>query len=366
MPVPVRILQVLHSMNRGGTESMIMSLYRNIDREKVQFDFVENTDKEAAYDQEILSLGGKIYHCPHYNGKNHFAYVKWWNDFFKQHRGEYHVIHGHLGSTAAIYLPIAKKNGLFTIAHSHNTTMSKMYSAFSYPTRYIADHFFGCSRLAGEFRYGRKIVKSSRYMTLNNAINSEQYRYNQSIRDEVREEFELGDLLVVGTVGRLNYQKNPNGMIEIIKELHVKNPNIRFLWIGGGELYASIKQRIQEEELEDCVIMTGVRNDVYRLLQAIDVFILPSLYEGLPVVAIEAQAAGLPCFISDRVTEECNITGRCRFLPIEQPELWANAILSTDLLHTDTHQQIIDAGYDIHTTAKWLENFYLNLASNRR
>ncbi len=147
---PIRILHVIGIMNRGGAETMIMNLYRNIDRNKVQFDFVENSSEPAAFDEEILSLGGKIYRCPHYNGKNHFAYVKWWNTFFQKHPGEYPIVHGHLGSTAAIYLSVAKKHGAYTIAHSHSAgSGSAMYRMFAYPTRYIAAKLFGCSKDAG-------------------------------------------------------------------------------------------------------------------------------------------------------------------------------------------------------------------------
>lgn len=148
-PKPIRILHVIGVLNRGGAETMIMNLYRSMDRTKVQFDFVENEGDEAAFDAEIRQLGGRIYHCPRYKGLNHFAYERWWNDFFKSHQGEYPIVHGHIGSTAAIYLSIAKKYGAYTIAHSHNTNAKKSarncaYSALSYPTRYIADHFFTC------------------------------------------------------------------------------------------------------------------------------------------------------------------------------------------------------------------------------
>lgn len=362
----MRVLQVIGSMNRGGAESMIMNLYRNIDREKVQFDFIESTNDEAAYDCEILSLGGKIYHCPHYTGKNHFRYEKWWNNFFEDHKGEYQIIHGHIGSTASLYLLKAKKNGLFTIAHSHSTKMGVIYSAFSYPTRYIADFFFGCSKIAGEYRYGKKICSDmQRFRVLNNAIDSDIYRFSPQVRYEVLREFGIDDSVVVGTVGRLNQPKNPDGIIDIIKALQSKAPNTKFMWVGDGDLREIIKERLHNENLSEYVIMTGVRDDVHRLMQAMDAFILPSLYEGLPVVAIEAQAAGLQCFLSDTVTDECSITDRCRFLPLSQPETWANSILSADLTHTDTKQQIIESGYDVHTTAMWLEDFYLNLANNR-
>ena len=158
MAEPIRILHVIGIMNRGGAETMIMNLYRNIDRSKVQFDFVENEGDTADFDEEILSLGGNIFHCPRYVGKNHLTYCRWWRDFFASHKGVYAVVHGHIGSTAAIYLSIAKRHGAYTIAHSHSAGFgSAMYRVFSYPTRYVADHFFACSRDAGISRYGKKV-----------------------------------------------------------------------------------------------------------------------------------------------------------------------------------------------------------------
>lgn len=163
MSDPIRVLHVIGIMNRGGAETMIMNLYRHVDRNKVQFDFVENEGETAAYDGEILALGGKIYRCPRYRGKNHLAYKRWWHDFFRSHPGEYPIVHGHIGSTAAIYLSIAKKYGAYTIAHSHSAGAgTAAYQIFSYPTRFIADHFFACSDDAAVSRYGRKVGTDKR------------------------------------------------------------------------------------------------------------------------------------------------------------------------------------------------------------
>lgn len=207
MSEPIRVLHVIGIMNRGGAETMIMNLYRNIDRSKVQFDFVENSYESAVFDEEILSLGGRIYRCPHYNGKNHFTYVKWWNDFFKSHPSEYPIVHGHVGSTAAIYLSIAKKYGAYAIAHSHNSGGDRgiktlLYKALSYNTRNVADYFFACSTPAGIDRFGKGIVNSSRYSLLNNAIEIGDFSYCADIRG--------GDAPSVkfdGSVGRWSCRK---------------------------------------------------------------------------------------------------------------------------------------------------------------
>ena len=162
---PIRVLQVIGIMNRGGAETMIMNLYRNIDRQIVQFDFVENENDGAFFDEEIRNLGGQIYHCPRFTGKNYFTYRKWWKEFFDNHH-EYKIVHGHIGSTAAIYLKEAKNHGIVTIAHSHNIDGKNrkqfFYNILSYPTRNIADYLFMCSKQAGIDRYGKENALDSK------------------------------------------------------------------------------------------------------------------------------------------------------------------------------------------------------------
>lgn len=365
MSTAIRILQVAGVMNRGGAETMVMNLYRHIDREKVQFDFVTHFDRNGAFDDEIKKLGGIIYHCPQYRVWNHLQYVKWWDSFFRNH-SEYRIIHSHVRSSASVYFRIAHRNGLKTIAHSHSTSNGRGVKArtkqmLQKSLERNSDYCLACGENAGKWLFPNKP-----FTVLNNAIDTQQYAFDPKVREAVRSELQLSDELTIGVVGSIKGVKNPMGVLDIFEAILRKNSAAKLLWIGDGDMRQAVEDRIKSDGIEDHVILTGVRSDVHRFLQAIDAFIMPSLWEGLPVAAIEAQAAGLQCFFSDRVSTETDLTGRCRFLPIEQPELWANAILSTDLLHTDTHQQIIDAGYDIHTTAKWLENFYLNLASNRR
>ena len=211
----IRILHVLSAMNRAGVETMLMNLYRTIDREKIQFDFAVTTTARCDYDDEIESLGGRSIHYPRYVGKNHFAYTKWWNDFFKAHP-EYRIIHGHIGSTASIYLTIAKKYGCYTIAHSHSTSggfgMHKvLYKIYSYSTRYIADYFIGCSTEALVARYGRRVAGNHDIsFVLNNGIDVAKYAFSSQIRKEVLEELCLSvNDIIIGTVGRLTPQKNP-------------------------------------------------------------------------------------------------------------------------------------------------------------
>lgn len=363
----IRILHVIGIMNRGGAETMIMNLYRNVDRTKVQFDFVENTSEKAIFDDEKLALGGRIYNCPHYNGKNHFEYKKWWNDFFKEHKGEYKIIHGHLGSTASIYLKIAKKYGLCTIAHSHNTIMKKdlnnlIYKVYSYPTRFIADYFFTCSYVAGVSRFGKKIANdSNRCYLLKNSVETKKFLYDKDVRDQVRKEFDVQDKIVIGHVGRFNVQKNHVFLIDIFKKIYEKNKNTVLFLLGDGEEKEKILEKVKNLDLVDCVRFLGVRNDVNKIMQCMDVMLFPSLFEGLPVTIIEAQASSLPCVLSDTITKECKIIENVEFLSLKTDvDTWSNVTLKMSKLpRYDSSNDIIKSGYDIEQNAIWLQNFYI-------
>jgi len=362
-----RILQVIGIMNRGGAETMLMNLYRHVDRSKVQFDFVVHTDQQAAFDNEIEALGGRLFHCPRFVGSNTIAYKKWWNQFFSTHAAEYSVVHGHIGSTAAIYLKIAKKYGLFTIAHSHSSgtdhsLKSHLYKALAYPTRYIADYFIACSQAAGLDRYGAKVARSDNYCILNNAIDTNFYQYNEAIRLQVREETGLGKGLVLGHVGRFDSAKNQSFAVRLFAELKKQLPEARLLLVGDGVLRHDVEALADSLGCGESVIFTGVRSDVYRLLQAMDVFVFPSVFEGLPVTLVEAQCAGLPCVISDSIPTDCIITdGLVTRQSLSQPPAeWVPPILKAGQTErTDRTAEIAAHGFDIQTTAKWLEEFYL-------
>lgn len=375
MSEPIRILHVIGIMNRGGAETMIMNLYRHMDRTKVQFDFVENSAEPAAFDDEIQRLGGKIYRCPHYNGKNHFTYVKWWNCFFREHRGEYPIVHGHLGSTAAIYLSIAKKYGAYTIAHSHNTRTQLnlgeiIYAVYSFPTRYIANQLFSCSRVAAISRYGAKRGgEKSQCIIINNAISTDMFSLSQEHRMEIRNELNLGEQLVIGHVGRFNPQKNHPFLLEIFSALLKKEPSAVLLLVGGGEDLPKIQAKAQTLGIAENIRFLGVRSDVADLMQAMDVFVFPSLYEGLPVTMVEAQASGLPCLISDKVPEECIITeGLVDVMPLSaSADAWAEKVLEKRKCpRTDHSEEVAAHGFDIEAEALKLQEFYQNVYQNQQ
>lgn len=363
MKEAIRVLCVFSELDRGGAESMCMNLYRNIDRTKVQFDFVKHTAAAGSFESEISELGGKIYEAPKYRLYNHLQYCKWWKKHLAKH-AEHKVIHGHYSTISPIYFKLAKGVRCITIAHSHCVAPNTIHWYTRIKLQILkkielyTDYCFACSQDAGKWLFPHK-----EFTVLNNAVDTEKFQYDPAVRAEVRKELGLHDCFTVGIVGSLSEVKNPFGTIEIFKAVHSKMPGAKLLWVGGGGLEQAIRDKLKEENLTDAVIMTGVRSDVDRLMQAMDVFILPSISEGLPVVLVEAQAAGLHCFCSEAVTKEADITGLCRFLPLGQPDLWAEQILSADLTRQDTRQTICEAGYDIHTTAQWLQDFYLNLSS---
>ena len=367
---PVRILHVIGRMDLGGAETLIMNLYRHVDRNNVQFDFVENTTKEAFFDQEIRSLGGRIYNCPYYNGKNHFAYVKWWDQFFKEHAAEYTAVHGHLGSTAAIYLRAAKKNGLYAIAHSHNTKGvgfgDFLYRTYAFPTRYIADQFFACSRSAGIDRYGRKVGSDpARCVVLHNSIETKRFAYDPMLREKTRLKLNVSEgEILIGHVGRFVKQKNHSFLIDIFSEVCKTLSNAKLLLLGKEDAAQEIRRKAEMLGLADRVIFAGVQNDTSPYYQAMDVFVLPSLFEGLPVVMVEAQTAGLPCIISDKVPESCILNDElvmvCNLS--ERKERWAECVLAqSEKLRVDGSGVVAAKGFDILQTAKWLEEYYCSL-----
>lgn len=368
---PIKVLHVIGTMNRGGAETMIMNYYRNIDRDRIQFDFVENSFLPAAFDEEIESLGGKIFRCPHYNGKNHLNYVKWWKAFIREHGAEYSAVHGHLGSTAAIYLAIAKKAGIYTIAHSHNTHPKSLssipYRLYAYPTRYIADFFFACSTDAGVARYGHKVCKTERFKVMKNAIDTDTFAFSQTIRNEMRCRLGIDQKTVIGHIGRFLPQKNHKFLVRVFAEIHEKNADTVLLLVGDGELRLEIERQVQKAGLANSVIFSGVQSNTSDYYQAMDAFVLPSVFEGLGIVAVEAQSSGLPCVISDKVSRECIVSSNLVTIHslADHPAVWAESVLEkVKQNRTDCSLEVKQHGYDIYEEVKVLQNFYLKIGAD--
>lgn len=367
---PIRVLQIVGRMDRGGIETMIMNLYRNIDRSKVQFDFLAHYGREAVYNEEIRALGGRIYEMPALKDENHvyywrlFAYLKALRKFFREHR-EYRVIHGHMTNTASLYLPIARKNGVTCrIVHSHSTKgkaglLGVVTNLLQRPVHKHATHFFACSEGAKAWLYPQRLIDAGQVRILANAVDAQKFRFNGDIRQRMRQELELGDCLTVVCVARFRPEKNQTFLIDVLGELVKIREDVVLVFAGEGPCEDAVKEKAKACGLGRFIRFLGMRTDVPDVLQAADVFALPSLFEGMPVTAIEAQAAGLRCVVSEGLTEEMNALGMVEYVP-HDPVLWAKKLATAgSQLRQDTYQQIVDQGYDIHTTAPWLENFYL-------
>jgi glycosyltransferase involved in cell wall biosynthesis len=363
---PKRVLQVFARMDRGGAETMIMNLYRNIDRTKVQFDFIVHANEKCDYDDEIISLGGRIFRVPRFSCQNIFEYITAWNNLFKENQ-EYKLIHAHVRSTASIFLWIAKKKyRLNTIAHSHSTSSGNGLNAIiknllQYPIRYIADYLFACNVESGIWLFGNK--KSKSVKILKNSIDTNLFKYNNQIRAEVRTLLNIEDKFVLGHIGRFDEPKNHEFLIDIFAEVYKLNNKSVLLLVGKGDLENKIRDKVKKKGLDDSVLFLGVRSDVHQLLQVMDVFIFPSLYEGLPVTLIEAQSSGIPCIVSSEVSNEVQITNNIEFISLNNTvSYWTDNILKykDSFTRIDTSESIISAGYDVKENAKWIQDFYLN------
>lgn len=360
----IRVLHVVTYMGRGGLETMLMNYYRHIDRSKVQFDFLVHREFEADYDEEIKSLGGRIYHVSRLVPWSR-RYKAELRRFFRTHP-EYKIVHVHQDCLSSVALQCAKDCGMpVRIAHSHNSNQDKniKYLFKRYYMRKIpetATELFACGKAAGDWMFGGKA-----YQLLPNAIAAEKYIYEEEKAKKIKKELDLEKNIVIGHIGRFNPQKNHKFLIDIFEKCFEKNQKVRLMLIGDGEGRKEIENKVKERGLQDNVIFMGVRKDVPELLQAMDVFVFPSLYEGLPVTMIEEQAAGVPAVISNRVSEECIITkDLVKVEGVEEtPEQWADKILKQAKINkSDRNEEIKKAKYDVETTAKWLEEYYLKKA----
>ena len=362
----IRILHVLGGLNRGGAETMIMNLYRKMDRNIIQFDFIIHTSEHQDYTDEILNMGGKIYCFPKYNLKTAFSIKKKWDSFFTEHP-EYKILHSHIRSYASVFLPIAKRHNMQTIIHSHNTSNGKGIAALAkkYLQRSLrkkADYFFGCSTESGKWLFGNKIVASDKFFIINNAIDTNCFTYDKEKIESIKESFGLKDEVVLSHVGRFHPQKNHEFLIDILNDLIKTNDNYRLLLIGDGDLKETIVKKVEDLNIKKYVIFTGIRSDVNQLLMMSDCFVFPSKWEGLPVSVIEAQAAGLQCLLADNITKEVKISDLVTYIPIDKgTQPWIDKIQNTDFHKKDVKSDIISAGFDVNETAKWLTKFYKDI-----
>lgn len=360
---PIRILQIVPNMQNGGLENLIMNIYRNIDRNKVQFDFLVHYQEKKFFDDEIEQLGGKIYRFSLRNNNNIFKYIIELNKFYKIHK-EYKVIHCHMSSIGFINFVIAKHNGIkVRIAHSHNSSTDKTIKGrikriMIIPYKYISTINYACSKEAGKFLFGKK-----KFEMIPNAIETNKFEYNDKFDTEIRKKYGFNDEdIIIGHIGRFNIQKNHIFLLKAFKEAVKENRKLKLMLLGDGELMPLVKKYVCENDLEKSVIITGVVSDTWKYYSAFDVFSLPSLFEGLPVVGVEAQSSGVKCIFSDNITKDIVISDLIKYLELNK-ELWKNEFLnlskSTPKQRKKYNNIVSKSQFNIKKLASYLEKEYI-------
>lgn len=371
MSKKVKILYFVDRMLRGGIQTFVIENMKHMDRNKVQIDYLL-LDDGVKYELEdtLKEMGSNVYKL---NGvwlrkpTDYFNYFKKIDKFFKEHH-DYKVVHLHSSSKNFYVLKSAKKYGIpVRIAHSHNigfqskSKLQIMIGNLCKPLlkKYATD-YFACSKLAGEWLFGKENVENGKVKIIHNAVDYQKFKMNEEVRNSIRKELNIEDKLVIGHVGRFTNQKNHTFLIDIFNEIHKKNSNSVLMLVGIGEKEDEIKEKVKKLEIEQNVLFMGFQDNVNELMWAMDVFLMPSLYEGLPVVGVEAQATGMPCFMSkDVVTDEVKITESVKFISLnETAEKWAEEILNSDLERKDTRDDLKKAGYFIDDMAGELADFY--------
>ena len=368
---PIRIPQIVGKWLGGGIEAVVISEYLAMDKSKIQFDFICDEDSTNIPYDLIEKNGGRVIIIPPY--QKAFKYHKELKKVLKENN--YKIVHSHISTMSVFSLFAAKCAGVpVRIAHSHSTTNKKekkknlMKQVLRPFSKVFATNYMCCSELAGRWLFGDKEYDKGNVYLLNNAIDLDKFKYDEKLRKKKRKELGIkDDTLVIGHLGRFVAQKNHTFLIDIFNEIHKKNNNSILLLAGQGPLMEDIKNKVKDLNLDDSVKFLGQRNDANELYQAFDVFLLPSLYEGLPVVGVEAQAAGLLCYLSDDMTKETKVLDITKFMSLNNtPEEWADNILDDvkKYKRIDTSKEMTAKNFNIKEEAKKLEEYYLNLYNN--
>lgn len=355
----IRILQCVNNMNRAGLETMLMNYYRHIDRDLVQFDFLTHRPERGDYDDEIEQLGGRVYYAPRLYPQNYPAYFSYMKRFFAEHP-EYRIVHSHIDAMSYLPLLAAKKAGIpVRIAHSHSTAIDrdfkyllKQYFRMRLP--YTTNTYMTCGTEAGKFLFGDR-----NSILIPNAVDAGNFHFDAEVRQKKRQQLGLRDEFVIGHVGRLTHLKNHRKLIKIFAVIEKICPDSRLMLVGTGEKESEIREQVKALGLEQKVMLLGSRSDVSELYQVMDVFVLPSLFEGVPVVGIEAQFADLPCIFSENVPGEVAFNPKATFVGLQEPaERWADIILQTK---SAKREIICSDHYDIRRAYKILQDYYLSV-----
>ena len=370
----IRVLHSVSNMARAGIETFLMNYYREMDRNQVQFDFLANKPMPGEYDEEIRSMGGNVYVSPGLNPLHFPRYERFMANLLRSHP-DIKIVHSHNGTLGYYALKSAKDAGApVRIAHAHNTQILR---DSKYPLKLLckqllpgaATDYWSCGRDAGLFYFGEKRWKSSGFI-LHNAIDLPKFQFQLEVRRRLRQLHHLDGCFVISHVGRFNRQKNHTRLLDIFAAVAKTDPEARLVLIGIGELEQSIREKAQALGVQDRVLFLGQMANVNEWYQAMDCFVLPSLFEGLPVVGIEAQASGLPCFFSDQVTDEVLLLpDACQVSLQASDDEWANKILAVKQANKNREQGtdiVRQAGYDIHAEGRKLQDIYLKMAARAK
>lgn len=361
----IRVLQVTSKLFRGGAESFIMNIYRHIDRSQVQFDFLVFHSAKEFYEDEIESLGGNVYHVPVMEKANLLRQNRLLNEFFDEHK-EYAVVHGHMAALGKSYFKAAKDHGVPCLfSHSHiadfeNTPRGLVKHCFQRGFGEYATERFACSEAAGKYMYPGKT-----FQILKNGIDTELFSFKESRRKAFRKRLGVGESdLLIGHVGRFEYMKNHEFLIELFSKVYIGDRNAKLVLAGEGSLFNRIKTQVKKYGIANRVLFLGVVEDMPSFYDAIDVFVMPSRFEGFPFAVVEAQCSGVPCVLSSDITVECAITDLPVFIALDEGvAAWKGAIndaLERNGERTAYSQTVKTAGYDILDATHRLMNLYLS------
>lgn len=363
----IKVLYFVDRLRHGGIQQLIVEILRNVDTKKVQIDLLVFDDGETYPLEEVVkNLGVQLFKINAWirTPLDYIKQAKALNKFFSEHH-DYKAVHMHSSSKNFMVLKYAKKYGIkIRIPHSHNIGFQSknkikilVGDILKKPLKKYATHYFACSELAGKWLFGNEKVK-----IIHNAVDYKRFKFNLEKRDELRKGLGIENKLVVGNVGRFTTQKNHTFLIDIFNEIHKQNEDTILMLVGIGEKEDEIKKKVQDLNLQDCVKFMGFCKNTNEMMWCMDMFLMPSLHEGLPVVGVEAQCTGLPCFMSkDVITKEIKIASNVQFISLENTSKeWADIILKSDLERKDNYKELKEAGYFIEQTVDELEKFYID------
>lgn len=360
-----RILHYVGKMDIGGMEAIIMSLYRSVDHTKWQFDFAVHSEEEGFYEKEIKKLGGRIYRFPQMRN-NPLAYKKAWKHFWKMHKSEYYAFQMHTNSLAnCIALKLAYKSGIEkVIVHAHSAYANKgrlqllgdcLHKFNRLKLDKYSNTLIACSPEAAQWVFGKRRIENKKVHILKNGVDFKKYRYSDKSRNKVRKALNISNKLVFIQVGNLLFVKNHLYTLKIIKELSNYNPIL--LVVGEGVEKDNLINEVNNLGIQKNVIFLGLRNDVNELLSASDYYLMPSLYEGMPLSAIEAQVSGIRCFLSDSITKEVRVSNNIEFISLEDFQEWINQIKFHIEDKIDRNNVYCDKTFDIN----YITQEYINI-----